>query len=79
VTADILILEEKKNLQPEKKKQLKIMQETCTCTAAYVMKHSWTLYCTLTKFETRCWYINTVLFYGDTFIIRIQCCVLEVL
>jgi len=52
MTAQKLILEKK----IRKKKQLSIMQEnyarTYICTATYVMKHSWTLCCTVTKFET---------------------------
>ena len=77
LTAEKLILE-KKNLQPEKKKQLLIMQETYMyCDIRY--EHSWTLFCTVKRFET---VVGTLIQYfldGNTLIIRIQCCVLEVL
>ena len=40
LTAKKLILEEKKNLQPEKKKNNYQLCKKCTCTAPYVMKHN---------------------------------------
>ena len=42
LTADKLILEEKKNLQTEKKTIINYAKKR-TCTATYVMEHSWTL------------------------------------
>ena len=39
MTAEKLNLEEKKNLQPEKKNNYQLCKKR-TCTATYVMKHS---------------------------------------
>ena len=53
------------------------MQETYTCTATYVMKHSLTLCCTVKKFETIFGTLIMYLLDGDTFDTRIQCYVLK--
>ena len=60
LTAEKLILEKKKKIFNQKKKTIINYAKKRTCTATYVMKHSWTLYCTVTMFEN-CWqYIDTV-------------------
>ena len=50
-----------------------------TCTATYVMKHSWRYVLRLKSFKPVVGTLIQYLHDGDTFIIRIQCSVLEVL
>ena len=78
LTADKLILEEKKNLQPEKKNKLSIMQETYMyCDIRFETQLN--VCCTVGKFETVVSILIQYLLDEDTFNLRIQCCVLEVL
>ena len=58
LTADKLILR-KKNLQTEKEKKLSIMQRNVHV-LQYTLWNTFEHYCTVTKFETYSWYINTV-------------------
>ena len=51
-TAEKLILENKKKSSTKKKKNNYQLCKKHTCTVTYVMKHNWTLCCTLKKFET---------------------------
>ena len=80
LTAEKLILElEKKEKLSTRKKKIINYARHIHCTATYVMKHSWTVCCKVTKFGTVVGTLIQYLLDGDTFIIRIQCCVLEVL
>ena len=52
-TADKLILEVgRKKKSSTKKKKYQLCKKHGTCTATYVLKHSWILFCMFKKFET---------------------------
>ena len=78
VTAEKLILEKKKKSSTRKKNNYQLCKKR-TCTATFVMEHSWTLFCTVKKFEHVVGTLIQYLHDGDIFNIRIQCSVLEVL